>query len=320
MSEVRHHNAEFGAAEAGMRLDQALAKLFSEYSRSSIKLWIESGHVTVNAQICRPRYAVRTGDVVQLTAILEASKDLQPDVVDFEVVHADEDCIVVNKPAGCVVHPGAGNARNTLANGLIQIFPELAALPRAGLIHRLDKNTSGLLIVARNSNAYQLLIKQMAARGIKRIYDTVVNGKFISGGTVDAAIGRDPANRTRMTVREGGRRAVTHYRIGAKFRMHTHLEVELETGRTHQIRVHLAHIGHPVVGDGRYGGRLLLPPQPHVELENYLRYFPRQALHARQLEFEHPINSHSLCVESPMPGDMRQLLGALAIDLSSLSD
>lgn len=303
-----------------MRLDQALAKIFSEYSRSSIKGWIESGHVTVNAQMCRPRYTVRTGDVVQLTAILEAGKDLEPDVVDFQVVHADEDCIVVHKPVGCVVHPGAGNNRNTLANGLIQNFPELAALPRAGLIHRLDKNTSGLLIVARTSKAYQILIKQMAARGIKRIYDAVANGKFISGGTIDAPIGRDPGNRTRMTVREGGRNAVTHYRITTKFRMHTHLEVELETGRTHQIRVHLAHVGHPIVGDGRYGGRLLLPPQPHFELEDKLRHFPRQALHARRLEFEHPIHSTRISLKSPMPSDMRALLGALATDLSALSD
>lgn len=316
MSEVRHHRAEITDAEAGMRLDQALAKLFTDYSRSLLKGWIDAGRVTINSEPCRPRDAVRSGDTVHLTAVLEGSKDLVPEVVDFKVVHIDEACLVVDKPAGCVVHPGAGNLGHTLVNGLLYRYPELAALPRAGLVHRLDKNTSGLLIVARTSHAYQQLVRAMAAREIKRVYDALCNGRFVAGGTIDEPIGRDPANRTRMTVRGDGRNAVTHYRVATRFRAHTHLEVHLETGRTHQIRVHLAHLGHPVVGDSQYGSRLVLPPAPGPRLEACMRGFSRQALHARRLEFEHPTNSGTIGLESPLPQDFQQLLEACAGDLA----
>ena len=308
MIETRHHRAEFGADEAGMRLDQALAKIFVEYSRTSIKHWIDAGRVAVNSKPCRPRYCVRSGDIVELTATLEANDKLLGQPVEFDVLHQDEACLIVNKPAGCVVHPGAGNPDTTLANGLIHRFPELAVLPRAGLIHRLDKNTSGLLVVARNSRAYQALVRQMAERNVKRIYDALVVGKFISNGKIDAAIGRDPLNRTRMTVRAGGRQAVTHFRIVSSFRAHTQLEVELETGRTHQIRVHMAHIKHPIVGDSRYGARLVLPSDPSDGLERCMREFPRQALHARRLEFDHPVHKEKIAVNAPMPPDMAELI------------
>ncbi len=317
MSEILHHRIEIAATEAGLRLDQALARLFTDYSRSTLKAWIDAGLVTVNSLPCRPRDAVKPGDEIHLTAVLEASKDLTASAVDFEIIHADEACIVVDKPAGCVVHPGAGNTQRTLANGLLYRFPELGCLPRAGLIHRLDKDTSGLLIVARTAAAYQRLIRSMAARRIKRVYDAVANGRFIAGGTIDAPIGRDPANRMRMVVRTGGRKAVTHYRIAAKFRAHTHLEVHLETGRTHQIRVHLAHLGHPLVGDTRYGSRLVLPPTPHPQLDDCLRGFARQALHARCLEFEHPTRPGSIVVESPIPSDISALLSACRHDLAT---
>ena len=317
MSDVRHHRAEIGGTETGLRLDQALARLFTDYSRSALKAWIEAGLVTVNSGPCRPRDPVKTGDQIRLTAVLEASRNLTPEAVDFDVLHIDEACIVVDKPADLVVHPGAGNRNRTLANGLLYRFPELSQLPRAGLIHRLDKNTSGLLIVARTSAAYQRLTRTMAARRIKRVYTAVANGRFSAGGTFGAPIGRGPASRTRMTVRGGGREAVTHYRVAAKFRTHTHLEVHLETGRTHQIRVHLAHLGHPLVGDSRYGARVLLPPTPHPELERCLRGFARQALHARRLEFPHPAGAGSIVVESPIPSDIFTLLGACERDLAA---
>jgi 23S rRNA pseudouridine1911/1915/1917 synthase len=319
VADVRHHQAEFTDAEAGMRLDQALAQLFTEYSRTAIKQWIEAGQVTVNSSACRPRYCVRSGDSVRFSATLDASNDLIPEPVAFDVMHLDDACLVVNKPPGCVVHPGAGNPRATLANGLVHRYPELAALPRAGLIHRLDKNTSGLLVIARNSHAYQHLTRQMAARSIKRIYDALAIGKFISGGTIDAEIGRDPLNRTRMRVRAGGRSAVTHFRIASKFRAHTHLQVELETGRTHQIRVHLAHIKHPIVGDSRYGARLLLPVDPSPALERCMRSFSRQALHARRLEFDHPQHGERITVNAPMPQDMAELIDACRADSAAAS-
>jgi len=314
MSEVRDHRVEIGAAESGLRLDQALAKLFPDYSRSLLKAWIDAGRVTLNAHPCRPRDPVRRGDEVLFTAVLTGGDTLSPEPVDFAVIHADDDCIVVDKPAGCVVHPGAGNATLTLANGLVARFPELAALPRAGLVHRLDKNTSGLLIAARTPAAYQRLTRAMAAREIKRIYDALANGRFIAGGTIDAPIGRDPSNRLRMAVRNGGREAVTHYRITAHYRAHTRLEVQLETGRTHQIRVHLAHIGHPLVGDTRYGARMLLPAAPDPALETCMRNFNRPALHARRLEFEHPMRAERLEFESPTPPDLAALFEACARD------
>lgn len=314
MGNVRHHHAEFTDAQAGMRLDQALAQIFSEYSRTAIKQWIDAGQVTINSQACRPRYCVRAGDIAHVAATLEASGDLIPEPVAFNVLHIDDECLVVNKPPGCVVHPGAGNFRATLANGLVHRYPELAALPRAGLIHRLDKNTSGLLVVARSTYAFQQLTKQMAARSIKRVYDALANGKFITGGTIDAAIGRDPLNRTRMSVRDGGKHAVTHFRIAEKFRAHTRLRIELETGRTHQIRVHLAHLKHPIVGDARYGARLLLPSDPTPELEHAMRNFARQALHARQLEFDHPTSGERISVKAPMPQDMAELIEACRLD------
>ncbi|HCU90251.1 MAG TPA: RNA pseudouridine synthase, partial [Gammaproteobacteria bacterium] len=288
MIKIRHHEVEVTEAEAGLRLDKALSKIFSDYSRSIIKGWIDAGRVKLNSNPCRPRDIVTSGDTVHLTAVLEGTTGLAPEVVDFNVVHIDEACIVVDKPAGCVVHPGAGNSAHTLVNGLLYRYPELTSLPRAGLVHRLDKNTSGLLIVARTGQAYQRLVQAMAAREIKRVYSALCNGRFVSGGTINEAVGRDPKNRTRMKVRSDGREAITHYRVATRFRAHTHLEVSLETGRTHQIRVHLSHLGHPVVGDRKYGSRLLLPPTPDSRLDLCLRGFTRQALHAQRLEFKHP--------------------------------
>ncbi len=317
MSKMRYHEVEVTEAEAGLRLDKALSKIFTDYSRSIIKEWIDAGRVSLNFGPCRPRDIVRCGDTVHLTAVLEGTTGLVPEVVDFNVVHIDEACIVVNKPAGCVVHPGAGNSAHTLVNGLLYRYPELASLPRAGLVHRLDKNTSGLLIVARTGQSYQRLVQAMSSREIKRVYSALCNGRFVAGGTINEPIGRDPKNRTRMKVRSDGREAVTHYRVAARFRAHTHLEVSLETGRTHQIRVHLSHLGHPVVGDKKYGSRVLLPPTPDSRLDVCLRGFTRQALHAQRLEFKHPTKSRNINLESPLPTDFRQLLEACATDLAN---
>ena len=320
MSEVQCHRLRISEAEAGLRLDQALARLLGEYSRAAIKTWIDAGDVTLNARSCRPRDAVRAGDEVYLRATLQASASLQAQPVAFGIAHVDEACIVVNKPAGLVVHPGAGNPQHTLANGLLAQFPELHALPRAGLIHRLDQHTSGLLVVARTQASYQQLIRAMAAREITRVYDALVNGEMISGGTVDTAIGRDPRQRTRMAVRASGRAAVTHYRVTRRFRSHTHIEVQLETGRTHQIRVHMASLGHPLVGDARYGAKPRLPRAPHPMLAAAIKSFARQALHARRLTFAHPVSAQTISVEAALPDDLKTLLDACAIDAARSRD
>jgi 23S rRNA pseudouridine1911/1915/1917 synthase len=230
------------------------------------------------------------------------------------LVHEDKHVFVVDKPAGLVVHPGAGNPDNTLQNALLALDPKLASLPRAGIVHRLDKDTSGLLIVARTLPAHTALVRMLGERDVHREYEAVCRGVMTAGGTIDAPIDRHPTERVRMAVREGGRDAVTHYRVIARFRANTHVRVQLETGRTHQIRVHLAHAGYPIVGDRVYGGRLTLPKGANEELRQALREFPRQALHAARLQFDHPVTGKPLECASPLPADMRGLLDLLAAD------
>lgn len=314
MAQVRNHSAVIPASLAGRRLDQALSELFAEYSRTALKTWIVEGQVKLNAQDCRPRDLVQADDLVELTATLNASDGVAPERVEFAVVHADPDLIIVDKPAGVVVHPGAGNPNHTLVNGLLYRFPELSALPRAGLIHRLDKDTSGLLVVARSAQAFQLLVEQMTAREIHRSYDAIVNGVMVAGGTVEAAIGRDPVHRTRMRVVDEGREAVTHHRVIRRYRAHSHLEVHLETGRTHQIRVHMLHLGYPIVGDTTYGGRRKMPRNADPALTEALSALKRQALHAKRLAFVHPISGEDLRFESALPAELLALLAALGED------
>ncbi len=315
MSEVRHHALIVPPAVAGARLDAALAELLTDYSRTLLKTWIDAGAVRVNGAVYRPRDRVDTGDRIELTATLAASADLIAQALEFGLPHEDREFLVVDKPAGLVVHPGAGNPRDTLVNGLLHRFPELAALPRAGLIHRLDKQTSGLLLVARTPGAFQALTSQMARREIHRTYVAIVHGVVVAGGTVEAAIGRDRVQRTRMRVTTKGRLAVTHYRVRKRFRAHTELEVVLETGRTHQIRVHMQYVGYPLLGDPTYGTRRGIRPEATPAFVAALSALQRQALHASRLVFTHPISGESCTVTSDLPQDLQRVLRALQNDL-----
>ena len=300
---------------AGWRLDQALARLFPEYSRSRLTQWIKNGRVLLDARVPRPRDSVMTGQHLRLAVLQEPLAELEPQPLPLEIVHADAGLIVVNKPAGLVVHPGAGNPAGTLQNALLHYDPALIQVPRCGLVHRLDKDTSGLLAVARTLAAHTKLVAALAARQFEREYQAIVAGVLTGGGTVDAPIARHGVDRKRMSVREGGRAAVTHYRVIKRFRAHTHISVRLETGRTHQIRVHLAHIRHPLVGDPVYGRRLAIPADATLSLVEALRSFKRQALHACRLGLAHPVSGEFLSWEAPLPDDMRHLLQTLDHDL-----
>lgn len=302
---------------AGRRLDQVLAELFPSHSRSRLKAWIEAGRVKLDGQQPKPRDRLLGGERVELEPLLEPVGDVLPQVIPLAIVHEDRHLLVVDKPAGLVVHPGAGNPDQTLQNALLAHDPGLAALPRAGIVHRLDKDTSGLLVVARTLEAHTELVRLLAAREVSREYEAVCGGVLTGGGTVEAPIGRHRSDRLRMTVRADGREAVTHYRLIERFRAHTHLRVMLETGRTHQIRVHLAHMGHPIVGDPLYGGRLALPRGATPALAEALRGFRRQALHAARLAFLHPVTGRAMRFESPLPADLQGLLRALREDAAA---
>ncbi len=301
-------------ANAGQRLDQALAALLPDYSRSRLKGWIESGEIQVDGAARRARDRVLGGEAVVVRAAVPVETDVRPQAMPIDVRYEDEHLIVIDKAAGLVVHPGAGNPDGTLQNALLALDPTLAALPRAGIVHRLDKDTSGLLLVARSLPAHAGLVRMLEAREIRRGYEAVVRGVLTAGGTIDAPIDRHPVDRVRMAVRDGGREAVTHYRVIRRYRAHTHVRVELETGRTHQIRVHLAHAGYPLVGDRVYGGRLAFPKGASEELRQALRDFPRQALHATRLAFAHPSSGRPLDFDSPLPGDIRRLIETLSGD------
>jgi 23S rRNA pseudouridine1911/1915/1917 synthase len=301
---------------AGQRLDSALARLMPQHSRTRIKAWIEAGAVKVDRRACKPRDIVEAGSRVQVQTTLEeaAQPQVLPEAIALRLVHEDRDVLVIDKPAGLVVHPGAGNPRHTLQNALLGLDSSLAALPRAGLIHRLDKDTSGLLVVARTPEAQTSLSRQLEARTMAREYVAACVGVMTAGGTVDEPIGRHRGDRLRMAIRGSGRPAVTHYRVIERFRAHSYLSVKLETGRTHQIRLHLSHIKYPIVGDPVYGGRFGLPRGATPGLIDTLRGFKRQALHAATLGFEHPRTGKPLHLQSPVPEDFAQLLGALRED------
>ena len=300
---------------AGQRLDLALAQMFPEYSRSRLKRWIVDGHVTVAGEERRPRDPVEGGEDVMLTPQAEASVTSEPEPIALDVAWEDEALLVINKPAGLVVHPGAGNLRGTLMNGLLHHAPALEALPRAGIIHRLDKDTSGLLLVGKTLESHTALVRALAERQIDRHYLAVCVGVLTGGGTIDAPLGRHPVDRRKMAIRDDGKPAVTHYRVLERFRAHTYIAVKLETGRTHQIRVHFAHRRHPLAGDPVYGGRLMLPSGAHERLIATLRGFRRQALHAARIGFAHPASGERIEVECPPPADFNTLLDVLREDL-----
>lgn len=296
---------------AGERLDRALARMFPQYSRTRLKDWITRGLVTVNGGPLRPRDTLSGGELVRLRPEAAPAVTSGPEDIALDVAWEDEALLVVNKPPGLVVHPGAGNLRGTLMNGLLHHVPALAELPRAGIVHRLDKETSGLLLVGKTLEAHTALVRQMSEREILRHYLAVCSGALTGGGTIDAPIGRHPVDRLRMAVREQGKPAVTHYRVIERFPAHTYIKVQLDTGRTHQIRVHFAWRRHPLVGDPLYGGRLALPAGAGDSLKRALQDFRRQALHAAELAFAHPLSGEQVKVEAPLPGDFEELLAAL---------
>jgi 23S rRNA pseudouridine1911/1915/1917 synthase len=303
-----------GEDQDGLRLDQALAQLFPDYSRSRLQAWTRDGRVLVNGLVIRPRDKVRNGDQLQLSAVAEPQVACVPQAIPLHIVFEDEHLLVVNKPAGLVVHPAAGNPDGTLQNALLHHDEALAALPRAGIVHRLDKDTTGLMVVARSSLAHKRLTDAIAAREVHREYRALVVGQFLAGGRIDEPIGRHPTQRTRMAVNPLGKPAVTHYRVLANFRGYTLLKVVLETGRTHQIRVHMAHLRHPVFGDPVYGGRPRLPAGASDALKTVLRGWHRQALHAKRLDLVHPATARPMRFTCALPDDMRKLIDALGGD------
>ena len=299
---------------AGKRLDTALAQMFPEYSRSRLKSWILDGQVSIDDRQMRPRDIVSGGERVSLTPRPETSVTSEPEPIALDIRYEDEALMVVNKPAGLVVHPGAGNVRGTLMNGLLHHAASLETLPRAGIVHRLDKDTSGLLLVGKTLRSHTALVRALAEREISRNYLAICTGVLTGGGTIDAPIGRHPVDRRKMSIREDGKPAVTHYRVRDRFRAHTYISVQLETGRTHQIRVHFAHRRHPLLGDPVYGGRMQIPAGASPELIDSLRGFRRQALHAARLRFAHPVSGDEVDVECPPPGDFAGLLDVLTRD------
>lgn len=299
---------------AGSRLDQAAAELFDGHSRERLKQWIKEGALTVDGQPGKPKDKMAGGEWLQLAATLEEQTRFEAEDIPLDIVHEDEDVLIIDKPAGLVVHPAAGNPDGTLLNALLHHCPSLATVPRAGIVHRLDKDTTGLMVVAKTLAAQTSLVEQLQARTVSREYDAICIGVMTSGGTVDAPIGRHLKDRKRQAVHASGKPAVTHYRVVERFRTHTHVRCRLETGRTHQIRVHLAHRRFPLVGDPVYGGRLKLPAGASEALKTLLREFPRQALHARKLAFLHPGSGETVEFRAALPDDLLLLIDYLRDD------
>lgn len=299
----------------GSRLDSALAELFPDFSRSRLKNWILDGKVSVNGiVVVKPREKVLSGQQIDLQAELEAEVFSEPQDIELNIVYEDDDLLVLNKPAGLVVHPGAGTPDGTLLNALLHHCPQVEQLPRAGIVHRLDKETTGLMVVAKNIATYTALVAALQAREITREYEAIAIGVMTAGGTINAPIGRHPTKRTLMAVHPNGKPATTHYRVAERFRAHTRLRLRLESGRTHQIRVHMAHLSYPLVGDPQYGGRPRPPKQASAEFMEVMRGFHRQALHATRLALVHPGTGEMMEWTAPLPEDMQTLLRVLRAD------
>jgi 23S rRNA pseudouridine1911/1915/1917 synthase len=301
-------------AMLGQRLDRVLVQLCEDYSRSTIQQWIKQGLVEVDDELPRQKDKVYGGELIEISVPEISHGEWLPQDIAFEIVHEDDAMLVINKPAGLVVHPGAGNPDGTLLNGLLLHFPENRALARVGIVHRLDKDTSGLMVVAKTEVARLGLIEQLVDHSLHREYLALVNGRVISGSTIDEPLARDKGDRRKMAVNMMGKEAVTHYRVDERFRNHTLLRIQLETGRTHQIRVHMTHIGFPLVGDPVYGRRLAIAGDCDPILESRLRTFKRQALHATRIEYVHPISGEHQSWERSLPNDMQMLVDACEID------
>jgi 23S rRNA pseudouridine1911/1915/1917 synthase len=313
------HTLTIPDALGGLRLDQALTKLLPEHSRTEIQRWIKTKELTIDNREPIAKEQVLGGEQIVISAIPKSMPNFSAQAIDLNIIHEDEAILVINKPVGMVVHPSQSTKENTLLNALLYHCPDLKALPRAGIIHRLDKDTSGLLVVAKTASALKSLSEQLKKRSISRIYQAIVSGVLASGGTIDEPITRHPIQRKKMAVIETGKTAITHYRVIEKYRDFTRLKVQLETGRTHQIRVHFAHLKHPLLGDQTYGGRLQLPKGASPELVTMLRQFKRQALHAIELGFVHPITQKPVVFDAPLPTDMRELIAILKKDALDFS-
>ena len=313
MPEIIQLEAQVPDSQSGDRLDQVAARLFEEYSRSRLQSWIKDGSLLVDGKHCRPRDKVASGARLSVNAESEQEITWKAQDIDLDVVYEDESIIVINKPAGLVVHPAAGHADGTLVNALLNHAPELDQLPRGGIVHRLDMDTSGIMVAARTLAAHHHLVAQLQARTVKRQYCAVCIGTMTGGGTIDEPMGRHPRHRKKMAVVVmGGKPAVTHYKVVRRYGHHARIAVSLETGRTHQIRVHMAHRHYPLIGDPSYGGRPKLPKGASQELIDTLRGFPRQALHAEVLGLIHPASGEERQFECPLPDDMIALLDVLA--------
>ncbi|NRB40996.1 MAG: 23S rRNA pseudouridine(1911/1915/1917) synthase RluD [Pseudomonadales bacterium] len=310
-------SAETLENQEGERLDVAVSKLFSQYSRSRLQQWIKSGHITLDGKAAKTREKVFEGQLVVLDVVLEAEPEAEvAEDIDLDIIYEDDQLLVINKPVGLVVHPGAGNSHGTLLNGLLYHFPALANVPRAGVVHRLDKDTSGLMVVAKTLEAHSSLVNQLQARTVSREYYALVQGVMTAGGTVERNIGRHPTNRQKQAVVEfGGKEAITHYRVVKRFRAHTLVRCKLETGRTHQIRVHMAYIRFPLIGDKTYAGRPKIPKQSDPLFIEVLQQFPRQALHAWKLGLIHPESGEYCEWEVDLAEDIQELMAIMKQDL-----
>jgi len=295
----------------GERLDVALSEMLPDYSRSKITAWIKSGDALINNKAFKPKDKVKGSQVVMLSLNKKQNNDWSAENIALNIVFEDEDIIIINKPFGLVTHPGAGNWNGTLANALLYYDSKLSKLDRAGIVHRLDKNTSGLMVIARNEKSQKYLVEQLQSHSVVREYSAIVYGHMISGGSVNDPIGRDPKDRVKQAVSSNGKDATTHYRVIDRFKSHTHVKAVLETGRTHQIRVHLSHIGYPLLGDPMYGGRVRFPKKASEILKESLLGFKRQALHSKKLTLNHPSTGELMSWKAPLPDDMLELLDIL---------
>jgi|TARA_B100001013_G_scaffold175600_1_gene105504 23S rRNA pseudouridine1911/1915/1917 synthase len=295
----------------GKRLDLALSKLFPEHSRSRIQSWIKAGEVEVNNSKYKQRNVVNSGDIIKINTTLKSIDKHQAEHIGLDVIHEDKAIIILNKPAGLVVHPGAGNQKHTLVNALLHFDEKLDVLPRAGIIHRLDKDTTGIMIIARTIESYTYLVNELQKRNIKRNYKAIICGQLVAGGVIENKIGRHPVHRTKMAVTDKGKLATTHYRIIKKFQHYTYLDIQLGTGRTHQIRVHMNNEKHPIIGDPLYGKNTFIKKGIDASLREFIKNFKRQALHAYNLEFTHPISKKIISLKAELPDDMNNLIKIL---------